>query len=50
MNADPASTVCLKGFCYVNDLVPAVLELLKYHALRLYMDSNSPWGMGAEVP
>jgi hypothetical protein len=26
------------GFCYVNDIVLAVLELLKYHARVLYID------------
>ena len=39
--------MCLQGFCCANDLVPAVLELLKDHASLLYVDSNSPMGNGS---
>ena len=28
-------TVQASGFCYVNDIVLAILELLKYHARRV---------------
>jgi acetoin utilization deacetylase AcuC-like enzyme len=26
------------GFCYINDIVLAILELLKYHPRVLYID------------
>jgi histone deacetylase 1/2 len=36
------------GFCYVNDLVLAILELLKYHARVLYVDIDIHHGDGVE--
>ncbi|PNW82179.1 hypothetical protein CHLRE_06g277350v5 [Chlamydomonas reinhardtii] len=36
------------GFCYVNDIVLAVLELLKYHARVLYVDIDVHHGDGVE--
>lgn len=37
------------GFCYVNDIVLAILELLKYHARVLYIDIDIHHGDGVEV-
>ncbi|KAL3138820.1 hypothetical protein ABBQ32_005655 [Trebouxia sp. C0010 RCD-2024] len=37
-----------EGFCYVNDLVLAILELLKYHARVLYLDLDVHHGDGVE--
>jgi histone deacetylase 1/2 len=31
------------GFCYINDLVLAILELLKQHARVVYIDRYSSW-------
>lgn len=36
------------GFCYVNDLVLGILELLKYHARVLYIDIDVHHGDGVE--
>ena len=36
------------GFCYVNDIVLAVLELLKYHTRVLYIDIDIHHGDGVE--
>eukprot|EP00898_Chlorokybus_atmophyticus_P006404 jgi/Chlat1/6765/Chrsp50S06460 len=36
------------GFCYINDLVLATLELLKYHARVLYIDIDVHHGDGVE--
>jgi histone deacetylase 1/2 len=36
------------GFCYVNDLVLAILELLKQHARVLYIDIDIHHGDGVE--
>lgn len=36
------------GFCYVNDLVLAILELLKYHPRVLYVDIDIHHGDGVE--
>ncbi|PNW72318.1 hypothetical protein CHLRE_16g673150v5 [Chlamydomonas reinhardtii] len=36
------------GFCYINDLVLAILELLKYHARVLYIDIDVHHGDGVE--
>jgi acetoin utilization deacetylase AcuC-like enzyme len=36
------------GFCYVNDLVLAALELLKVHARVLYIDIDIHHGDGVE--
>ena len=38
----------MQGFCYVNDLVLAILELLKYHARVLYIDIDIHHGDGVE--
>ena len=38
------------GFCYVNDIVLAILELLKYHARVLYIDIDIHHGDGAPQP
>ena len=36
------------GFCYINDIVLAVLELLKYHPRVLYIDIDIHHGDGVE--
>ncbi|CAB1340379.1 unnamed protein product [Coregonus sp. 'balchen'] len=36
------------GFCYVNDIVVAILELLKYHQRVLYIDIDIHHGDGVE--
>ena len=36
------------GFCYINDLVLAILELLKYHPRVLYIDIDIHHGDGVE--
>ncbi|KAH7976580.1 hypothetical protein HPB52_016549 [Rhipicephalus sanguineus] len=36
------------GFCYVNDIVLAILELLKYHQRVLYIDVDIHHGDGVE--
>ena len=38
----------LAGFCYINDLVLAILELLKCHARVLYVDIDIHHGDGVE--
>ena len=34
------------GFCYINDIVLCILELLKYHARVLYIDIDIHHGDG----
>ncbi|RKO83550.1 class I RPD3 type histone deacetylase protein, partial [Blyttiomyces helicus] len=36
------------GFCYVNDIVLAILELLKFHQRVLYIDTDVHHGDGVE--
>jgi len=36
------------GFCYVNDIVVAILELLKYHSRVLYIDIDIHHGDGVQ--
>jgi histone deacetylase 1/2 len=36
------------GFCYVNDIVLSILELLKYHHRVLYIDIDVHHGDGVE--
>eukprot|EP00276_Gloeochaete_wittrockiana_P004748 CAMPEP_0184661950 /NCGR_PEP_ID=MMETSP0308-20130426/40934_1 /TAXON_ID=38269 /ORGANISM="Gloeochaete witrockiana, Strain SAG 46.84" /LENGTH=448 /DNA_ID=CAMNT_0027103637 /DNA_START=164 /DNA_END=1510 /DNA_ORIENTATION=- len=36
------------GFCYINDIVLAILELLKHHARVLYVDIDIHHGDGVE--
>lgn len=36
------------GFCYVNDIVIAILELLKYHARVMYIDIDVHHGDGVQ--
>ena len=36
------------GFCYINDCVLAILELLKYHQRVLYIDIDIHHGDGVE--
>ena len=36
------------GFCYINDIVVAILELLKYHKRVLYIDIDVHHGDGVE--
>jgi len=36
------------GFCYVNDIVLGILELLKYHQRVLYVDIDAHHGDGVE--
>ena len=38
----------LAGFCYINDLVIAILELLKFNARVLYVDIDIHHGDGVE--
>ena len=42
------SASLLAGFCYINDLVLAILELLKCHARVLYVDIDIHHGDGVE--
>ena len=42
------SWLCCAGFCYVNDLVLAILELLKQYARVLYLDLDVHHGDGVE--
>ncbi|EIN07947.1 hypothetical protein PUNSTDRAFT_135464 [Punctularia strigosozonata HHB-11173 SS5] len=37
------------GFCYVNDIVLAILEILKYHPRVLYIDIDIHHGDGVEL-
>lgn len=37
------------GFCYVNDIVIAILELLKYHPRVLYVDIDIHHGDGVQA-
>lgn len=43
-----AKKVEASGFCYVNDIVLAILELLKYHSRVLYIDIDIHHGDGVE--
>ncbi|GBF93503.1 histone deacetylase [Raphidocelis subcapitata] len=43
-----AKTNQAAGFCYVNDIVLAILELLKYHKRVLYIDIDIHHGDGVE--
>lgn len=36
------------GFCYINDIVLAILELLKFHQRVLYVDIDIHHGDGVE--
>ncbi|KAJ7932677.1 hypothetical protein B0H13DRAFT_2227482 [Mycena leptocephala] len=38
-----------QGFCYVNDIVLAILELLRYHPRVLYIDIDIHHGDGVEL-
>nr|XP_028955722.1 histone deacetylase 9 [Malus domestica] len=38
----------VSGFCYINDLVLGILELLKHHARVLYIDIDVHHGDGVE--
>ena len=44
----PSQTPQASGFCYVNDLVLGILELLKAHARVLYIDIDVHHGDGVE--
>ncbi|CAD7697394.1 unnamed protein product [Ostreobium quekettii] len=43
-----AKKSCASGFCYINDLVLAILELLKCHSRVLYVDIDVHHGDGVE--
>ncbi|KAJ0971273.1 hypothetical protein J5N97_019232 [Dioscorea zingiberensis] len=43
-----AKSSCASGFCYVNDIVLAILELLKHHQRVLYVDIDVHHGDGVE--
>ncbi|KAL5721121.1 histone deacetylase [Ranunculus cassubicifolius] len=43
-----ARKCCASGFCYVNDIVLAILELLKHHDRVLYVDIDVHHGDGVE--
>ena len=36
------------GFCYVNDIAVAILELLKYHPRVMYLDIDVHHGDGVQ--
>lgn len=42
------SIVSIVGFCYVNDIVIGILELLKYHPRVLYIDIDVHHGDGVQ--
>jgi acetoin utilization deacetylase AcuC-like enzyme len=44
----PPTPAQASGFCYVNDLVLAILELLKHNARVLYVDIDVHHGDGVE--
>lgn len=44
----PALVLQASGFCYVNDIVLAILELLKYNQRVLYVDVDMHHGDGVE--
>ena len=46
--ADDRGWLQASGFCYVNDIVLAILELLKYHQRVLYIDIDVHHGDGVE--
>lgn len=48
MKAEPLAGAQASGFCYINDIVLAILELLKYHARVLYVDIDIHHGDGVE--
>ena len=48
LRCDSHTCVQASGFCYVNDIVLAILELLKYHARVLYVDIDIHHGDGVE--
>lgn len=43
-----AKKVEASGFCYINDIVLAILELLRFHARVLYIDIDVHHGDGVE--
>lgn len=43
-----AKKCAASGFCYINDLVLGILELLKYHPRVLYIDIDVHHGDGVE--
>jgi len=43
-----AKKIEASGFCYVNDIVLAIIELLKYHPRVLYIDIDVHHGDGVE--
>ena len=45
---DLVSAIQAAGFCYINDIVLAILELLKHHHRVLYIDIDVHHGDGVE--
>lgn len=45
---ESSSLVSFPGFCYVNDIVLSILELLRYHSRVLYIDIDVHHGDGVE--
>ncbi|KAJ7694955.1 hypothetical protein B0H14DRAFT_2418989, partial [Mycena olivaceomarginata] len=45
----PAKRGEASGFCYINDIVMATLELLRYHPRVLYIDIDIHHGDGVEL-
>lgn len=43
-----AKKIEASGFCYVNDIVLAILELLRFHARVLYIDIDVHHGDGVQ--
>lgn len=49
LHPTPSPPPCqASGFCYINDIVLAILELLKYHRRVLYLDIDVHHGDGVE--
>ena len=44
----PDVTLNFSGFCYVNDIAVAILELLKYHPRVMYLDIDVHHGDGVQ--
>ena len=46
--SDWARIYVFLGFCYVNDIAVAILELLKYHPRVMYLDIDVHHGDGVQ--
>ena len=43
-----AKRLSASGFCYINDIVLAIMELLKHHARVMYIDIDVHHGDGVQ--